>query len=105
MDYRVRFTLSARKDAQGYARFIRDTHKSPPAAKKWLEGLLAAILEIADGPMQFSLIPESEELGADFRSVNYHSHRVIYAVHEKDHTILIHRIYAGAFRPLTAEDL
>jgi plasmid stabilization system protein ParE len=102
--YKIRFTPSARKDARTYATFIRDKHKSPAAAKQWLDGLNAAILELVDLPRRYSVIAESDALGGEFRSFVYHSHRVIYAVHEKNRSVVILRIYPGASRPLTLED-
>ena len=103
--YRIEITLPARGDARAYAAFIRDEHRSPEAARRWLDGLYSAIAELADAPNRFAVIPEAEEPGFPYRAFVYHSHRVVYAVHEAEGRVMIHRIYHGARRPLTAQEL
>jgi plasmid stabilization system protein ParE len=103
--YSIEITLLARRDAQAYAAFVRDLQRSPDAARRWLDGLYAAIKSLAESPHRFAVIPESEELGFAYRSLTYYSHRVIYAVYDHDQRIVVHRIYHGARRPLTGRDL
>ena len=58
-----------------------------------------------NNPKRFPVIAEAEEIGFPYRSFMYHSHRVIYAVHEEEEIVIIHRVYHGARRPLKAEDI
>ena len=97
--------MPAKQDAAQYAAFIRDKHKAPEAARRWLDGLYSAIGELAEAPSRFSVIPEADELGYPYRSIVYHSHRVIYAVDESERRVVIHRIYHGARMLLTEDDL
>ena len=103
--YSIRITRPARRDAQKYAAFIRDEHHSPEAARRWLDGLFLAIKELLELPQRFSIIPEAEELGFPYRSFVYHSHRVIYAVHESEQLVIVHRIYHGARNRLVETDI
>ena len=105
MAYRIQITRPARQDAQDYAAFIRDEHQSPDPARRWLDGLYAAIKELAELPQRFSVITEAEELGFPYRSFVYHSHRVVYAMHEADQLVIVHRIYHGARKPLTEQGI
>jgi len=82
--YDIQITLPARQDARDYAAFIRDEQQSTAAAGRWLDGLYAAIKELAEAPHRFAVIPEAGELGFPYRSVVYHSHRVIYAVNDTE---------------------
>jgi plasmid stabilization system protein ParE len=75
--YSIRITTVDRRDAQKYADFIRIEHKSPEAARKWLDGLQVAIKKLEELPNRYPLIPEAEELGFPFRSLIYHSHRIV----------------------------
>ncbi len=97
--------MAARQDALEYATFIRDKHKSPEAARRWLDGLFAAIKGLAETPDCLPVIPEADELGFPYRSLHYHSHRVVYAVHEREQLVTIHRIYHSARKPLADENI
>lgn len=105
MAYRIGITRSARRDAQEYAAFVRDEQKSPEAARRGLDGLYAAIKELDEAPLRYSVVPEAEELGFPYRSFVYHSHRVVYAVDEAERRVTVHRVYHGARRPLTGREL
>ena len=105
MAYRIEVARSAREDARDHAAFVRDEQKSPEAARRWLDGLYAAIRELDEAPLRYSVIPEAEELGFPYRSFVHFSHRVVYAVDEAVGRVTIHRIYHGARRPLAERDL
>lgn len=103
--YSIQITLPARQEAWDYAAFIRDEQQSPDAARRWLDGLYTAIQELTEAPHRFAVIPEAVELGFPYRSFVYHSHRVIYAVHDADGRVMVHRIYHGARKPLIDKDI
>jgi plasmid stabilization system protein ParE len=103
--YDVQITAPAKTDAQEYAQFIGDKERSYDAAKLWLDGLQSEINKLSDMPSKFAVIPEAEELGTPYRSFNYHSHRVIYAVDEEGKTVTVHRVYHCARKPLSTGDL
>lgn len=105
MSYRVRTTLAAKRDARENAQFIRLEHKSPNAARRWTEGLLAAIKELSYSPERFPVIPEADDLGMPLRSFVYHSHRVIFSIEVSPRRVTVLRIYHGARKPLTTDDL
>ena len=105
MPYRVQIARTAFMDASEYAAFIRDEHQSPEAAYRWLDGLYTAIAKLDETPNRFPVIPEANELGFPYRSFMYHSHRIVYAVHDEEQRVMIHRIYHGARRPLTPRAL
>lgn len=105
MVYSIQITLPARRDALNYAAFIRTEQQSPAAARRWLDGLYAAIKGLAEAPHRFAVIPEAEELGFPYRALGYHSHRVIYAVYDADGRVIVHRIYHVARRSLTEKDI
>ncbi len=105
MAYEIRITEPAKFDAQEYAQYIRDKERSVEAASKWLRTLLVEIEKLRDMPSRFAVIPEGDELGTAYRSFNYYSHRVIYAVNEEAQIVTIHRIYHGARAPLAPDDV
>lgn len=56
-------------------------------------------------PLIHPLIPESEDLGRELRSIRYHSHRIVYEVDLPSQTVYVARVYHGARKPLSPEDL
>jgi plasmid stabilization system protein ParE len=103
--YKVRITEPAKRDAHEYAAYILDEHQSGEAARKWLLGLYDKIKKLSSHPSRFAVIPEAEELGYPYRSFVYFSHRIVYAVHESEKVVVVHRIYHGARRPLTGGEI
>jgi plasmid stabilization system protein ParE len=103
--YSLQITLPARQDIRDYASFIRDEQKSPDAARRWLDGLHAAIEELSEAPYRFAVIPEAVDLDFPYRSFVYQSHRVIYAVYDPEGRVMVHRIYHSARKPLTGKDV
>ncbi|MBS1701516.1 MAG: type II toxin-antitoxin system RelE/ParE family toxin [Armatimonadetes bacterium] len=95
----------AEADAIDYATYILMTSRSPESARKWLDGLYDEIKSLAKMPNRFPIIPESDELGSEYRSLLYHSHRVIYAVQEADSLVIVLRVYHSARLSLTRRDL
>ena len=75
--YRIEITRAALEDAFEYAAFIRDDKHSERAAELWLDGLYAATRELDELPARFPVIPEADELGFPYRSIMFHSHRIV----------------------------
>jgi plasmid stabilization system protein ParE len=105
LSYKIQITTTAKNDAREYAAFIRKIRHAPKAARKWLDGLFTEISELTEHPYRFEVIPEAEELGFAYRGFIYHSHRVIYAVHEQEHRVVVHRIWHGSKEFFTHKDL
>jgi plasmid stabilization system protein ParE len=103
MAFRVELSTFAERDIEeSFAYIAKD---SPVRARQWLSGLFATLFELADLPAQHSVIPEAEKLGRPLRSVNYHSHRIIYEARESEAILYIVRVYHGARWPLQQRDL
>ena len=62
----------------------------------WLDRLLAEVSTLDSDPFRFAVIGEADELGFPYRAFNFHSHRVVYAVHEREKRVVVHRIWHGA---------
>jgi len=69
MTYRVDITSPAEKDI--YAAFDYIKEQSPANAKKWFEGIVAAILSLSTLPHRCPIIPEAKELGREMRQLLY----------------------------------
>lgn len=78
---------------------------SEEAARRWRAGLSKAIARLKSHPESYALIPESEWLGASYRAIHHHSHRVIYRIDDENGIVHIVRVYHGARRPLRGGDV
>ena len=103
MVYRVVVMPSAEQDLSEYADFI--ALNSEPHAREWLATAWEQIFSLAEDPLRFAKIPDTEELGAELRGLLYGPHRIIYLVKEAEKTVEIIRVYHGGRRPLTTDDL
>lgn len=92
-------------DALENAAFIRDEKQSPEGAKRWLDGLYEQLASLRDSPKRFPLIQESERFAEDLRSFNYHSHRIVYTIDEKNRLVTVLRIYHSARMAIEPEDI
>lgn len=93
--YKVITTAAAQRDAKEHAAHLQSQH-ADDAARKWLSGLHEKITILAEHPKRYPAIPEAEMLGFPYRGFVYHSHRIIYAVHEEKKQVVVHRIYHAA---------
>ena len=105
MAYRIQIATPARQHAKSYAAFIHDDQKSPEAARRWLDGLYAAINELTEVPTRFSVIPEADELGFPYGSLVYHSNRVVYAVYDVEQCMMIDSVQHGARESLIQQNM
>ena len=103
MAFDVEITDPARDDIDEAVTFI--AQKSPAAARKWKTDLQALILSLQDMPGRFALVAEAGELGRPYRGAPHHSHRVIFRIDEEKNTVYVVRVYHGARRPLSPDDI
>lgn len=103
MAFDVEITDPARDDIDDAVAFIART--STATARKWKTEMQALILSLQEMPGRFALIAEAGELGLPYRSALHHSHRVIFRIDEEKNTVYVVRVYHGARRPLSHEDI
>ena len=103
MAFSVEITDPARDDIDDAVAFI--AQKSQPAARKWKTELQALILSLQKMPGRFAVIHEATELGMPYRSAPHHSHRVIFRIDEQKSTVYVVRVYHGARRSLSHNDI
>ncbi len=103
MAFDVEITDPARNDIDDAVAFL--ARKSTTAAWKWKTALQALILSLNDMPGRFAVIAEAGELGLPYRSAPHHSYRVIFRIDEEKNTVYVVRVYHGARRPLSHEDI
>ncbi len=75
------------------------------AAVKWYYGLIDEIKGLSELPTRFPVIPEAEALGFPYRCLIYHSHRIIYAVHEEEKLVMVHRVFHKARKSITRQEI
>ena len=103
MAFDVEITDPARDDIDDAVAFI--ARNSQAAARKWKTALQTLILSLQEMPGRFAIIAEAGELGLPYRSAPHHSHRVIFRIDEEKNTVFVVRVYHGARRPLSHEDI
>jgi len=103
MIFRVILTDLAVKDVETAADFI--WAESPENCRRWLTEFWQAVDMLKSMPFRHALIPEAEPIGIPYRSVSVHSHRLIYRVDEKQSKVYVVRVYHGARKPLSFEDV
>jgi plasmid stabilization system protein ParE len=110
MAYKVRLTARAHADAD--AAFERIREISPQGAEKWLGGLFAAVMSLADMPARCPLIPEAEEVGHPARHLLYGKRSAVYRIifdiqdeSEEGPRVRVLRIWHGARDVISAEDM
>ncbi len=103
MAFDVEITDPARDGIDDAVTFI--ARNSQAAARKWKTARQALILSLGEMPGRFTVIAEAGELGLPYRSAPHHSHRVIFRIDEEKNTVYVVRVYHGARRPLSHEDI
>jgi plasmid stabilization system protein ParE len=103
MAFNVVVTDPAFADMEKAADFI--WVESPGSARRWLSDYWRAIDTLEVLPLRHALIPEADILGLPYRSLPLHTHRLIYRVDEHRSVVYVVRVYHGARRPLTLEDV
>ncbi len=69
----------------------------PEAARRWLEGLFAAVDRLAFFPLSGKRVPEIRN--SDYRQLTYRSHRIVYRIDEGAVAILTVRRFKQKLRP------
>lgn len=88
MRYRVIFRPKARDEALAAADYIA-LHGSPESARRWYEGLEAAIASLESMPAACGYARESEAFpGVELRQLIYGSHRLIFEIRKREVHIL-----------------
>ena len=103
MAFDVEITDPARDDIDDAVTFI--AQNSPAAARRWKTALQTLILSLGEMPGRFAVIAEAEELGLPYRNAPHHSHRVIFRIDEVKNMVFVVRVYHGARRPLSPDDI
>lgn len=105
MAYRVVLAETAVRDATEFAAYIRDHHSDPRRAGDWLDGLEAAIADLADMPRMYRVIDEQALFAIELRQFVYHSHRVIYHLDDAAQMVVVLRVYHGRRDGLAHDDI
>jgi plasmid stabilization system protein ParE len=100
----VDITEPALADAEEYVRYIREIRKEPDAAERWFRGLVQSVYSLENSPERCPVIPEQDEFPFEIRHLIYFSHRIIFGI-ERESRVVVYRIYHGARRPLSGEDV
>jgi plasmid stabilization system protein ParE len=103
MDFSIRITEIAAKDIDEAVTYI--AIDSPSAAQRWKAELETQIFSLAVMPARFAVIPESDDLGALYRSAIHYSHRIIFRIDDEERVVYVVRVYHGLRRPITYRDL
>jgi toxin ParE1/3/4 len=90
--YRVEITQTAEADIREIGRYIAlDSERS---AGKWREELTRQIASLEKFPLRCPIIPESRELGREYRHLIYGQYRTIFRV-DSDRVVIL-RVIHGA---------
>ena len=103
MAFKLRIVSRAKHDIDDAVAFIAIDSRT--AAHRWKAGLQTLISSLRDMPSRFPPVSESTELEVPCRSARYHSHRVIFWIDTEHNTVYVVRVYHGARRPLTNDDI
>ncbi len=103
MVFKVVITAPAEQDIDEATQYIADDSQS--ADSKWNAELWTVIFSLKEMPSRFSVIPEAEELGFPYRSISHYAHRMIFRIDETSETVFIIRVFHGARRSLTQEEV
>ncbi len=99
----IEITDPARDDIDSAVTFL--AQESRAAAARWKTALQALILSLQEMPGRFPVIPEASELQMPYRSVLHASHRVVFRIDEEKNVVYVVRVYHGARRPLTPDEI
>ena len=90
MVYEVELTPRATADVDEAVSYLRQF--APEAARRWLDGLMAAVLSLEEMPLRCAFAPETEALGVELRQLIYGQRAGTYRI--------IFRVYEGSPRPI-----
>ena len=90
--YRVEITSSAERDAIGIYEYIE--LESPERAAKWFAEIERQMRTLSQLPTRCPMIPESEEIGAEYRQLIWGMYRTIFRI--EGNIVLVVRVIHGA---------
>lgn len=97
MTYQVRLSLLAMDDIETAHGWLKG-HLSPDHARRWYDGLKAALINLEKNPNRYPLAPEGEALGIELRELPYgkrkHVYRILYTVEES--VVQVHGVWHAA---------
>ena len=105
MTYRVEMSPEARQDLLAAARYIADSSRSLDVAQAWFDGMVAAVMGLADMPRSNSLARENDGFEEEVRQKIFKSHRMLYTIHDSIGLVLVHRIWHTAQDDAGSDDL
>ena len=90
--YRVEIAITAENDIKSIFEHINNNN--PRAATKWANEIEGQVSSLEQFPERCPVIPESEELGREYRQLIYGNYRTIFRL--EGLTVLILRVIHGA---------
>lgn len=76
--YRVKITRTAESDIREIFQYIASDHET--AARKWVAEIERQIDSLEQFPLRCPVIPESQDLGKEYRHIIYGSYRTIFRI-------------------------
>ena len=90
--YRVEITKVAESDIRDIFRYIASDNES--AAKRLITEIEEQIESLEQFPLRCPVIPESKELGREYRHIVYGNYRTIFRI--EGYRVIIMRVFHGA---------
>ena len=90
--YRVEITRSAERDAVSAYEYIE--RKSPKRAAKWFAEIERQMRALSQLPTRCPIIPEAEEIGAEYRQLIWGNYRTIFRI--DGNIVFVVRVIHGA---------
>ena len=90
--YRVEISRSAEQDALGIYEYIE--RDSPARAAKWFAEIERQMRTLGQSPSRCPIIPESDELGVEYRQLIWGRYRTIFRI--EGNIVWVLRIVHGA---------
>ena len=90
--YLVKITKIAEDEIRSIFQYL--IHDNPSASAKWVEEIEHQIDSLERFPNRCPIIPESKQLGKEYRHIIYGNYRTIFRTHETK--IIIMRVIHGA---------
>ena len=90
--FRVDLTRAAQRDIESIYDFIR--RDNPAAARQWFDEIDRQISTLEQSPARCPIIPETPELGREYRHLLYGSYRTIFRI--VGSRVLVVRVIHGA---------
>ncbi len=90
--FRVEITATAERDVRDINEYIAGDN--PAAARLWVTEIRRQMKSLSHLPRRGAVVPESQDLGVEYRHLVYGSYRTIYRI--VDRRVLVVRVIHGA---------